>query len=505
MIQLRDYQEKSVESLREGIRQGHVRQVLCAPTGSGKTVIAAHMIACALAKGSHSAFVCDRVALVRQTSQRLAEFGIEHGVAQGSNTFGRSLPVQVCSAQTLEKRGFWPNLDLIIVDEAHVQRKQTTKFILNSGKQTVGLTATPFSRGMGDTYTSITNVTTTNRLIDEGWIVPLKVYAAVEADMRNARTDNRGEWLSREVENRSAVIVGDIVTEWADKTQKHFGGPVKTLAFSATVAHGEQLCRAFQAAGFDFRQVSYLDKNDEARLETIQAFRDGEILGLVSCEALTKGFDVPDVLCGISARPYRKSLAAHIQQLGRVMRPSPSKDFALWLDHAGNYLGFLDDTLDFFDVGVNELDDGSRGEVIRKPKEKISEHLKCRKCGFVLVGAGDMCPGCGADRPRARARTSVAPGTMQEVTSSRSREWTSDQAFVWENIQRIATMHRSGDYGMARKFALAQYRNWFGEWPRTDFRMDEQLPDSRVEGRVRKQLQNYARRASYARAGKASQ
>ena len=60
----------------------------------------------------------------------------------------------------------------------------------------------------------------------------------------------------------------------------------------------------------------------------------------MSCEALAKGFDVPDVLCLIGARPYRKSLAAHIQQIGRVMRPSPGKEFALVLDFAGNVHGF---------------------------------------------------------------------------------------------------------------------------------------------------------------------
>ncbi len=114
---LRDYQSASIELLREGIRDGHPRQILCAPTGSGKTLVGAYLIAEAAAKGSKAAFVCDRVALVNQTSKVFTEFGIPHGVAQGQNTFGRSLPVQVCSAQTIEARGFWPDLDLVIVDQ----------------------------------------------------------------------------------------------------------------------------------------------------------------------------------------------------------------------------------------------------------------------------------------------------------------------------------------------------------------------------------------------------
>jgi superfamily II DNA or RNA helicase len=40
-FELRPYQLESVERLRQGIRDGHRSQLLCAPTGSGKTIIAA--------------------------------------------------------------------------------------------------------------------------------------------------------------------------------------------------------------------------------------------------------------------------------------------------------------------------------------------------------------------------------------------------------------------------------------------------------------------------------
>ena len=87
-IELRDYQEESEERLRQGLREGHLRQILCAPTGSGKTLSAAHLIKEALGKGSRSAFIADRVALVTQTSQRFYELGIPHGVAQGGTPSG---------------------------------------------------------------------------------------------------------------------------------------------------------------------------------------------------------------------------------------------------------------------------------------------------------------------------------------------------------------------------------------------------------------------------------
>ncbi|MBP9032630.1 MAG: DEAD/DEAH box helicase family protein [Pseudomonadales bacterium] len=334
-IVLRPYQLESVEALRQGIRDGHRAQLLVAPTGAGKTVMAAHLLGEAQRRGSRASFVVDRVSLVDQTSMTLDRYGIDHGVVQAGHWRRRSsTPIQVCSAQTLEKRGFLPDTQLLIVDEAHCTRQQTTEFIRSGAAKVLGLTATPFTEGLSRLYTNVVNVTTTNKLIDEGYLVPLKVYAAKAIDMSGAKVVG-GEWAEREIEERGTQIVGDIVNEWVDKTQKHFGGPAKTIVFSATVAHGDELCRQFQAAGFNFVQVSYKDGNDERRRQVIEEFRrpHSAIHGLVSCEALTKGFDVPDVLVGIAARPYRKSFSSHIQQLGRVMRTAPGKEFALWLDH----------------------------------------------------------------------------------------------------------------------------------------------------------------------------
>jgi superfamily II DNA or RNA helicase len=37
---LRDYQQDSIQGLRIGVSEGHLRKVLVAPTGAGKLVIA---------------------------------------------------------------------------------------------------------------------------------------------------------------------------------------------------------------------------------------------------------------------------------------------------------------------------------------------------------------------------------------------------------------------------------------------------------------------------------
>ena len=491
-MQLREYQKQGVETLRQGFREGHIRQLLCAPTGSGKTVMAAHLLAEVARKGHTAIFVCDLVSLVNQTSERLFEYGVEHGVVQGSNSQRSNFPILVYSAQTMERRGFPTFLTpkLVINDEAHTKRKAVIDLLMSTNCRAIGLSATPFTKGLGRIYSRCVNLVSTRALVEQGWLVPIEAYAAREIDMRGAKTNNLGEWGASEVERRAGRIIGNIVETWEEKTKLRFGGPVKTLVFAATVAHGEKLCQEFHAKGYDFQQVSYRDHSDETRSAKIAAFRRGDIMGLVSCEALAKGFDVADVLCGISARPYRKALQAHIQQLGRVMRPSPGKEFALWICHSGNFLGFHDEMLDFFSVGVDSLNDDEQYSSVRKSSQ-VKADLKCQRCGYVLQPGLSTCPACGLEKARPRSDFQVVPGEVDMVGASESRAWIRDKAFVWQHIQRIATLRRPDDFDRARKFALAQYKNWFGVWPKTQFQVDPEAPDRRVEAKVRRHLLRY--------------
>lgn len=471
---LRTYQVESVERLRQGIRDGHRSQMLCSPTGSGKTIIAAFLMAEANKKFSRVGFVVDRVNLVDQASAVLSDYGLEHGVIQGGHWRFRPYErIQVCSAQTLEKRGFFPGLNLLIVDEAHCVRKQTASLIKSRDDvRVLGLSATPFTKGLKELYTNVVNVTTTDKLVADGFLVPIKMYAAKAIDMAGAKVV-AGEWAERDIEERGMKIVGDVVGEWVAKTTQHYGGPVKTIVFSATVDHGEELCRQFNAAGFNFQQISYKDANEERRRELIAEFRkeDSEIHGLVSCEVFTKGFDVPDIRCGISARPYRKSFSSHIQQLGRVMRPFPGKEDALWLCHSGNLLGFADDMFDLFANGVQDLDDGKRDQKVRKePTPREKERFAC-SCGFMVPAGAQRCPACGKERA---ARLSLIENVDGEMVALGKQDvklpsYLTDRESVWRQLCGHALERKKGNAEAARKFALASYRNIYKSWPASEF------------------------------------
>lgn len=474
-ICLRDYQTDSVEALREGIRQGRKRQVLVAPTGAGKTVIASYLLKQADDKGSYALFLVDRVSLVDQTSATLDDYGIKHGIVQGIND--RWAPrenVQVCSIQSLARRSLPRRPSLIIYDEAHAMYKSSLEFIAAHPEAVaIGLTATPFTPGMADHWSGLVNVTTTRKLIDTGFLVEPKIYVAKSPKDAELGLNGFGEFSDSSASTAGIRIVGDVVQEWVKKTQEHFGGPVKTIVFSPTVEHGRELCAAFSAAGYNFQQISYLDKSDADRAEKIAEFRrpDSMTDGLVSCGVLTKGFDQADVLCGISCKPYRKSLSSHLQEIGRVMRPIPGQDKkAIWLDHSGNIERFAVDMFDVWDNGAGDLSQASKRDA--KPREREQQaHDKpvCAECKGAL--RGNLCLACGWEKP-ARSGIVALDGVMQEFDAKAlgltardglRADCLKDPKAVYNAALCYSIEHcRDGDCPKSRKQA---YAIWRGVYP----------------------------------------
>jgi DNA repair protein RadD len=457
MLDLRDYQQQSLEALRQGFAEGKRAQILYAPTGAGKTEMAIALLEATKKRGNRAAMLLDRIILCDQTSQRLERYQIDHGVMQAGHwRYRPSENIQVCSAQTLEKRGSFPGLKLLIVDECHAMRKQTVDFIKkHEDVMVIGLTATPFTKGIGKVYDNVVSTVTTKDLVDQKVLAPLRVFVAKEIDMEGAKKV-AGEWSQDEAQTRGMKITGDVVAEWIQKTHEIFGKPVKTIVFAAGVEHAADLASKFQQAGYNFISISYRD-DDQFKRDVIEEFAkpDTDINGLIATDILTKGFDVPDVQIGISARPFSKSLSSHIQQMGRIMRGYPGKEFAVWLDHSGNYLRFREDWDSIFDGGVTELDDSK--EKARKEKtQKEKEAAKCPKCGALWPGNSDTCLHCGHVRQR-KSQVAAVPGQMEELFSSgginREDFWAMCKYKVFNS-------------GWSNGRAAHTFRDKFGVWPR---------------------------------------
>ena len=414
-VQLRDFQTTTVDAIKAGFQQGHQAQMLYLPTGGGKTEVAISMLEMTAEAGNRAAMIMDRRVLVDQTSARLDKYDIDHGVLMAGHwRYETSKSIQICSAQTLEKRETFPGIKLLIIDEAHTTRASVVEFIKNNRHvKVIGLSASPFTKGLGNIYTNVVSQTTTKQLENAGWLSPLRVFIAKEIDMTGAKKV-AGEWSPKEASDRGIKITGDIVQEWIKKTHEVFGEPKKTIVFCAGVAHGQDLAEKFREAGYNFVSISYKD-DDEFKEEAIREFSkpNSTIHGLIATDILTKGFDQADVMIGISARPFTKSFSSHVQQIGRVMRPHADKEAAIWLDHSGNYLRFQEQWDALYREGVDHLDDGAE-KAKPEPTDKEKEAAKCPRCGGLWQTKGDICTHCGHVRVRVSTVIDI-PGELQEI------------------------------------------------------------------------------------------
>lgn len=318
-VELRPYQTAAFDAVREHLRNGARSVLVNAPTGSGKTVLASALMEMVMQKGNRANFVVDRLSLINQTSETFDRYGLRHGVIQSNHPrWMPHQPVQVCSVQTLSRRG-WPEAHVDVIDEAHVLHLCHKKRIESKETIVIGLTATPFTKGLAKYFDAVVNVTTTRKLIEDGFLSPYRIFSCAEPDMSGVTVMSTGEWDSNQASDKALEVVGDVVAEYT----KHGEGR-KFICSAVDTAHVEELARQFLAAGVNVATYTYKDREDD-RAETVNEFRrsDSAIRGLITVTAASRGFDVPDVSCVIMARPLRKSLAEHIQLFGRGLRISP--------------------------------------------------------------------------------------------------------------------------------------------------------------------------------------
>lgn len=283
----RPFQDSAHDKLREGARNGHRCQMLMSPTGSGKTLLGMRAIHESLLRGKKAIFLCDRTTLINQTSEVADSYGLTaHSIIQSGHwRYDLQEKFQIASVQTLARRS-WPDADLIVIDESHTLYKSWTDHIPNCRAHVIGLSATPFSRGLGKLFTNLINAATMHELTESGVLVPMRVYSCARPDMRGAETSG-GEWTAGAAAERGMELIGDVVQEWIKLAENR-----KTILFGPTIAYCEEMCRRFNESGI-MAAVFTSETTDSERKELLNEFRKNNsvLRVLLSVEALAKGFD----------------------------------------------------------------------------------------------------------------------------------------------------------------------------------------------------------------------
>lgn len=446
----RKFQLSAHQALRQGFRDGHKNQIIMAPTGAGKTYLGLRICNEAMQKGKRAVFLCDRTTLINQTSEVADKYGLkEHGIIQAQHwRRDPDMLLQIASVQTIGKRAFWPKMDVLVVDEAHTTYKAWTEFAMNTGAAVIGLSATPFTVGLGKIFTNLINATTMYDLTQNGVLVPMRIFSCHKPDMTGAETAG-GEWTDKAAEERELKIVGDVVSDW-----HRYGENRKTIVFGATIAHCEELCRQFINSGV-MAAVFTSDTTAKEREDLLKEYRkpNSHLRILISVEALAKGFDVPDVGCICDARPLRKSLSTAIQMWGRGLRSHTGKKDCHLLDFSGNIIRFFEDFNDIYFNGLEKLDDGEKLDKEIRKKEEF-EAKGCPRCGYSPFHK--RCMACGFEKVSAQISDAL-PGHMQEIfigEGKNKKKLAENAEHLWQQVVTYARIHSKADSQQGRAYHL---------------------------------------------------
>lgn len=445
MLTLRHYQQTAVDGIRESFRTGRKAPLLVLPTGGGKTIVFSYIAANASARGKRVLVLVHRIELMRQTSDKLRQFGVDHGLINPLFTPTYWKPVQVASVQTLVRRlnklAATPP-DLIIVDEAHHATAGTWRTIINAypNALVLGVTATPcrgdgtgLGRDAGGMFDDLITGPQVADLIKEGFLVAPKVYAPLERlDLSGLRT-RMGDYEKQELER--AVDKPRITGHAVEHYRKLCPG-APAVAFCVSIAHAEHVAAEFNAAGF--RAVA-LDgsHDDDYRKRILKGLGTGEVHVVTSCDLISEGTDIPAIGCAILLRPTQ-SLGLYLQQVGRALRPCEGKDHAVVLDHVGNVLthGMPDDPRDWTLDGEEKRSRGAKSE----PTIRVQQ---CEQC-FAVHPPAPMCPHCGHVKAVESRAPEQVDGQLEEITAMnraalrRQQNAEVAKAKTREELERIA-------------------------------------------------------------------
>ena len=181
MSTLRPYQSDVITEINDAVAAGKRRIILTAPTGSGKTVIAADIIDTGTRAGKRILVLAHRREIIQQTAAKLAQHKIYPGIVMAEVKSRPRELVQLASIQTLwirakQKKISLPPADWIIVDECHHAPAMTYTAVINSYPEAVllGLTATPCrgdGRGLGGIFETMVECPQVPELIELGYLV----------------------------------------------------------------------------------------------------------------------------------------------------------------------------------------------------------------------------------------------------------------------------------------------------------------------------------------------
>ena len=333
---LRPYQLEAVTRIREAIVEFGSVVYVC-PTGSGKTIVAGEISRLAAAKGSRTLLLVHRRELVRQSIDTLGEACPDIGI--GVEAAGwPSAPwyrLQVGMVQSIARREYVAEPDVVIIDESHHSRASTWATVLarwpNAAR--IGLTATPErldGKGLSEHFATMIVGPSITELVADGHLAPTRTLTIpVGLSVADVKKDKHGEYQQGDLAER---VTARVIANAADAYERYAAGK-QAIFFGIDIAHSQRVCAELRSRGIRAEHVDGQDPQPR-RDRIMREFKQGVIQVVTNCDLISEGYDAPACEVVMDGAPTM-SITRYLQRAGRMMRPGEGK-VGMLLDLAGN-------------------------------------------------------------------------------------------------------------------------------------------------------------------------
>jgi len=365
---LRDYQraasDAAVEFFKDDGRKYNALLVL--PTGAGKSVIVADI---AYRLSADVLVFCPTKEIIQQNYRKMQSYGVPCSMYSAS--VGRKDIARVTFASIGSVRNspeLFTHFKYVIIDEAHYvnpKHGMYKSFLKKLSCKSVGLTATPYrletdvvmdwkTRTFKSAKSYLKMLTDFKKpvfseiifdigikaLLDRGYLSRLNYYDLTpdEWNERNLFKNSAGsDYTDKSVralydraglQNRLTRIVTRLLHPKDGSTRNGI------LVFTRFVKEAQALAMGIE----DCAYISG-DMTKAARERILSDFEQGRTKVLANAGVLVVGYDRPDLDTVVLAAPTL-SLARYYQEIGRAIRPHPSKKAAWVVDLCGNIRRF---------------------------------------------------------------------------------------------------------------------------------------------------------------------
>lgn len=403
--------------MRTSIAAGKKRIILCAPTGSGKTVMFTYMVARALERGKRCMIFTDRAELLKQSNGALDQFGIVPTLIEAGKTrLDVSGSCFIAMAQTYSRRknnadyaDLMAGMDLVIIDEAHKQTFNPLLPYINPNAVVIGATATPLRRGkqecLSKFYQVLHNPVQVRELIDQGFLSKPVTYG-MPINLSGIRMKGNDYDTQQMAIMYSKRKVFDGVVQNYNK----YCRSKKAILFASNIASSKEVCNALQIAGHNARHVDG-DMRKQERASVLDWFKHTPDAILCNCDLMTTGFDEPSIEVVILYRATA-SLPLFMQMVGRGSRVTPTKREFTILDFGNN-------------VNHHKLWEVNREWSLKKKRKRKSDGVgavkNCYACDALIPVAMMICPHCKFEYER-KPQEIAETVTLQLMTKAEGME-----------------------------------------------------------------------------------